>query len=77
MWHCLPWGIANINDYNQALEMFRGKVLLQSSISGEICFQLQRVCEQAQPPDTELCTGHILPLCSPRPILIIQHGQLV
>lgn len=68
-------GIANTNECNQALKMFRWEVLLQSYVSGEICFQLQWASEQAQTPQYSAAMDCILPLCYPRPILIIWHGQ--
>lgn len=52
--------------------MLRWKVLLHNYISGEICFQLQRL---HGPPRIQLCMGCILPFCSLRPILIVWHCQ--
>lgn len=57
--------------------MFRWKVLLQSYVSGEICSQrqLSGCARQPSPPSIRPCTGCVLPLRSPGPILIIWHGR--
>lgn len=44
---------------------------------GRRTFSCSRPVSKHSPPRTQLPGGHILPLCSPRPILITQRGQSV
>lgn len=57
--------VTSLGALHQALEAFRWTVRPQSPVGGEIRFRLQRVCEQAQPPQDSAAWGsHIASLLS-------------